>query len=144
MICIPQKIIDGIIEQARNELPNEACGLLAGEIIGNASNTLQTVSIKKQYPMENIDRSPEHFSFDPKEQFSVLREARVHGLRIVANYHSHPASPARPSQEDIRLAFDPNIFYLILSLQEEDNPVLKAFSIRAGEVVEVEIQSDKS
>jgi proteasome lid subunit RPN8/RPN11 len=129
MIHIPQHIIDSIIAQARNELPDEACGLLAGS--GN-----QAV---KQYPLTNIDHSPEHFSFDPKEQFAVLREARTQGLQIVANYHSHPASPARPSEEDIRLAFDPNIVYLILSLQDIENPVLKAFSIREGTVEPLQI-----
>ncbi|MDR2691000.1 MAG: M67 family metallopeptidase [Dysgonamonadaceae bacterium] len=129
MIHIPQHIIDGVIAQARNELPDEACGLLAGS--GN-----QAV---KQYPLTNIDHSPEHFSFDPKEQFAVLREARKQGLQIIANYHSHPESPARPSEEDIRLAFDPNIVYLILSLQDAGNPVIKAFSIREGKVEPVKI-----
>jgi proteasome lid subunit RPN8/RPN11 len=127
MIRIPQNIINGIIAQARNELPNEACGLLVGS--GN--------EILKQYPLTNIDHSPEHFSFDPKEQFAVLREARSQGLRIIANYHSHPESPSRPSQEDIRLAFDPDILYFILSLQEKENPVIKAFSIKGGEVEEI-------
>jgi proteasome lid subunit RPN8/RPN11 len=129
MIFIPQNIIDGIIAQAKNELPNEACGLLVGK----------TDEVVKQYPLTNIDHSPEHFSFDPKEQFGVLREARSQGLQIIANYHSHPASPARPSEEDIRLAFDPDITYIILSLQEKDNPVIKAFSIKGGIVEQIEI-----
>jgi proteasome lid subunit RPN8/RPN11 len=130
MIYIPQSIIDGIIAQARKELPNEACGLL----IGNENEAV------KQFPLTNIDHSPEHFSFDPKEQFGVLKEARSQGLQIIANYHSHPESPARPSEEDIRLAFDPDIIYIILSLQEKDNPVIKAFSIKAGKVEQIEIK----
>jgi proteasome lid subunit RPN8/RPN11 len=127
MIIIPQSVIDGIIEQARNELPDEACGLLVGK----------ENEVMKQYPLTNIDHSPEHFSFDPKEQFLVLKEARTQGLQIIANYHSHPESPARPSEEDIRLAFDPTIGYLILSLQEQENPVIKAFSIQEGKVKEI-------
>jgi proteasome lid subunit RPN8/RPN11 len=118
MIQIPQHIVDGIIEQAYNELPNEACGLLTG-----ADGIVQ-----KQYALTNIDQSPEHFSFDPKEQFDVLKDARNSGMKIIANYHSHPATPARPSEEDIRLAFDPRIIYIIVSLAEE-KPVLKAFSL---------------
>jgi proteasome lid subunit RPN8/RPN11 len=129
MIHIPQHIINSIIAQALNELPDEACGLLAGN--GN--------QVEKQYPLTNTDHSPEHFSFDPKEQFTVLRETRKQGLQIVANYHSHPETPARPSEEDIRLAFDPNIAYLILSLQNIENPILKAFSIREGTVEPIEI-----
>jgi proteasome lid subunit RPN8/RPN11 len=130
MIAIPQAIVSRIVAQARSELPNEACGLLAGKE-GEAM---------EQYPLTNVDHSPEHFSFDPKEQFRVLREARAQGWQVIANYHSHPASPARPSEEDIRLAFDPNITCIILSLQEKENPVIKAFSIREGQVRPVEIK----
>lgn len=129
MIEIPQHIIDAIIKQAYNELPDEACGLLTGE--GN--------SVRKQYALTNTDHSPEHFSFDPKEQFAVLKEARKDNLRIIANYHSHPATAARPSEEDIRLAYDPDITYIIVSLAEAD-PVIKAFSIRERMVQPVEIK----
>lgn len=129
MIEIPQHIIDAIIKQAYNELPDEACGLLTGE--GN--------SVRKQYALTNTDHSPEHFSFDPKEQFAVLKEARKDNLWIIANYHSHPATAARPSEEDIRLAYDPDITYIIVSLAEAD-PVIKAFSIRECMVQPVEIK----
>jgi len=129
MIRIPAYIIDGIIAQAINELPNEACGLL----VGSGSDVL------KQYPLTNIDRSPEHFSFDPAEQFQVFREARTDGQEIIANYHSHPETPSRPSEEDIRLAYDPNILYLIVSLAAEV-PVLKAFNIQNGVSTEVTIE----
>ncbi|MDR2622164.1 MAG: M67 family metallopeptidase [Dysgonamonadaceae bacterium] len=129
MIILPRHIIEGIIEQAQRELPDEACGLLAG-------NENEVV---KQYPLTNIDHSPEHFSFDPKEQFQVLREARKEGRQIIANYHSHPESPARPSNEDIRLAYDPDIIYIILSLQDKQNPVIKAFKINNGISEEISI-----
>jgi proteasome lid subunit RPN8/RPN11 len=88
--------------------------------------------------MTNIDHSPEHFSFSPAEQFQVLRLSRVDGLNILANYHSHPATPARPSEEDIRLAYDPDILYLIISLSGT-LPVVKAFRIQHGQSQEVEI-----
>lgn len=115
-IEIPQEIADAIIRQAYDELPDESCGLLAG-LDG---------AVKKRYPLVNTDHSPEHFSFDPREQFRVLKEARAEGFKIIANYHSHPSSPARPSEEDIRLALDPNIIYLIVSLAGEA-PDIKAF-----------------
>ncbi|GHU91243.1 Mov34/MPN/PAD-1 family protein [Bacteroidia bacterium] len=118
MIQIPRHIVEAIIEQAYKELPNEACGLLTG---------VEGI-VQKQYALTNIDRSPEHFSFDPREQFNVLKDARSNGQKIIANYHSHPASPARPSEEDIRLAFDPRIIYIIVSLAGE-KPDMKAFSL---------------
>ncbi|GHU99705.1 Mov34/MPN/PAD-1 family protein [Bacteroidia bacterium] len=129
MIRIPREIIERIIAQAREELPNEACGLLTGE--GNV--------VAELYPMRNVDASPEHFSFDPREQFAVLKSARQSGQRIIANFHSHPATPARPSGEDIRLAYDPELCYIILSLAEEQ-PVIKAFSIRDGRAEQVSIE----
>ena len=129
MLQITQQIINDIIDHARKGLPEEVCGYLAG--------TGRTVT--KQFRLTNIDHSFEHFSFDPKEQFQAVREARNLGLEILANYHSHPATPARPSEEDIRLAFDPNISYVIVSLAAE-LPDIKSFRIQNGEVEKEEIQ----
>jgi len=123
---IPREIIDGIIDHAKTGLPEEVCGYLAGK--GR--------EVTRQFRLINIDHSNEHFSFDPAEQFQVVREARKEGLEILTNYHSHPETPARPSEEDIRLAFDPNISYVIVSLAAEI-PVVKSFGIRNG-VVEAE------
>jgi proteasome lid subunit RPN8/RPN11 len=106
MIRIKRKVLDDIVVHAQQDLPDEACGYLSGTggmITGN-------------YRLTNIDHSPEHFSFDPAEQFDTLRDTRKKGLVIIANYHSHPASAARPSKEDISLAFDPGISYVIVSL----------------------------
>lgn len=126
-MTIPEHIIDELIAQARQEAPNESCGYLLG--------TEDTVL--ENYPMENIDHSPEHFSFAPKDQFAALRYARGKGLRILANWHSHPASPSRPSQEDLRLANDPGIRYAILSLLG-NRPTLNSFRIQGGEVIDKE------
>ena len=86
----------------------------------------------------DTDHSSEHFSFAPKDQFAALRYAREKGLRILANWHSHPASPSRPSQEDLRLANDPTIRYAILSLLDGE-PKLNSFKILNGEVVDKEV-----
>lgn len=69
---------------------------------------------------------------DPAEQFAVLRDIRRRNLALIGNFHSHPETPSRPSDEDKRLAFDPSLRYLILSLAEE-KPVLRSFCIRGGE-----------
>lgn len=126
-MTIPQQIIEELVAQARADAPEESCGYLLG--------TDDTVT--ENLRMENIDHSAEHFSFAPKDQFAALRHARGKGLKILANWHSHPASPSRPSQEDLRLAVDPTIRYAILSLQGE-TPVLNSFRIRGGKVVDKE------
>jgi proteasome lid subunit RPN8/RPN11 len=132
-IRIPQHIIASIFEHARGELPDEACGLLTGR----DGTALQ------HHALTNIDHSPEHFAFDPQEQFHVLRIARAGNLRILANYHSHPVSAARPSDEDIRLAFDPDIVYIIVSLMQRE-PDIRAFSIVRGAVENVAIEVTES
>ena len=66
---------------------------------------------------------------DPKEQLAAVKDARAKGKKLIGNFHSHPESPSRPSEEDKRLAYDSTMEYLILSLQEADHPVLKAFGI---------------
>ena len=126
---IPQNIIDELIAQAQKDAPDETCGYLLGTADGN---------VTENYWMENIDHSSEHFSFAPKDQFAALRYAREHGLKILANWHSHPASPSRPSQEDLRLANDPTIRYAILSLLDGE-PKLNSFKILNGEVVNKEV-----
>ena len=123
---INQNIIEEMIAQAQKDAPNETCGYLLG-----ADDV-----VTENYWMENIDHSSEHFSFAPKDQFAALKYARSKGLRILANWHSHPASPSRPSQEDLRLANDPTIHYAILSLHEGIH--LNSFKILNGEVINKE------
>ena len=129
MIQIPAQIINDLLDHAKTGLPEEVCGYLAG-------NHGQVV---KHFRLTNMDHSNEHFSFDPTEQFQVMREARKLDLEILDNYHSHPETPARPSLEDIRLAFDPNFSYVIVSLAAEV-PDIKSFRIQNGEVEKEEIQ----
>lgn len=112
-----------ILTHCEQGLPNEACGLLAGTVEGDVK------TVTKIYLLTNIDASNEHFSMDPKEQLAALKDARADGYQILGNFHSHPESPARPSEEDKRLAYDSTIEYLILSLQDREYPVLKAFGI---------------
>lgn len=126
---IKKDIRHKIVEHARKEAPIEACGYLAAK----------DGVIIRHYEMKNIDQSPEHFSFDPKDQFSVVRDARAQGLEISAMYHSHPASPARPSAEDIRLAYDPSLSYVIVSLAGGRTDV-KSFRIVRSNAAAEEMQ----
>lgn len=131
MIILNKADYTKIIEHAEKELPNEACGLIAGELDGDDK------VIKKVYLLTNIDHSNEHFSLDPKEQLAAVKDMRSLGLIPLGNWHSHPESPSRPSEEDKRLAYDSKASYLILSLMDRENPVLNSFKIQ-GDIAEKE------
>ena len=126
---IPQSIFDRMVAQARREIPIESCGILAG----------QNGRIEKIYEMSNADNSGTHFSLKPHEQFAVIKDIRSAGLKMIGIYHSHPATPARLSEEDIRLAITPDVVYLVISLLGE-KPCLKCFHVAAGDVIEVPIE----
>ncbi len=138
MIKMKQQDYEGILAHCWAGLPNEACGLLAGKSVG------EDIVVTKIYLLTNLDASAEHFSMDPREQLEALKDARGRGNKIIGNFHSHPESPSRPSEEDKRLAFDSSIAYLILSLQEKDCPVLNAFHINKEKqvrILELEIEN---
>lgn len=123
MITISKDNYQKILEHARKNLPEEACGLIAGEVTADGK------AIREVYLLTNINHSNEHFSLDPKEQLAAIKDMRAKGLKPLGNWHSHPESPSRPSQEDKRLAYDSSASYLILSLQDRENPVLNSFHI---------------
>jgi len=127
-ITITRSDFDRIYEHALAERPDEACGLIAGVDKEDGSR-----EIRKVYLLTNIDHTNEHFSIDPKEQLAAVKDMRAEGLKPLGNWHSHPESPSRPSEEDKRLANDSRASYLILSLMEEGNPVLNAFHIEDSE-----------
>ena len=116
-----------IIEHAKKELPNEACGL-----IGGVDSPDGIREIKKVYFLTNTDHSNEHFTIDPVEQLSSIKDMRQNNIKPLGNWHSHPESPSRSSEEDIRLAVDKNASYLILSLMDEERPVLNSFHVEKG------------
>lgn len=123
MIYITKDDYNLILSHAKNNLPEEACGLLGGVIDG------EDKYVKKVYLLENTDHSNEHFTMSPQAQLQSIKDMRQNGYVLLGNWHSHPESPSRPSEEDKRLAMDTKIRYLILSLMDDDNPVLNAFTI---------------
>ena len=125
-ILIRRSDYEAIIAYAKSQLPEEACGLIAGSKGDDARR------IEKVYFLENIDHTNEHFSMDPKDQLRAVKDMRARGLTPLGNWHSHPETPSRPSAEDIRLAYDSSASYLILSLMEPDQPVLNGFTVKEG------------
>ena len=128
---------DSILAHAISELPDEACGLVAGTVQFEGEEEIR--NIEKVYLLTNTDHSNEHFSLDPKEQLASITDMRKNNLKPLGNWHSHPESPSRSSEEDIRLSFDKNANYLILSLMDRDNPVLNSFHVENGISIKEEL-----
>lgn len=128
ILQIEEKILTAMLEHGRREEPNEACGYLASK----------DGVVCHYFELTNKDAAPDHYSMDPAEQFATIRRIREEGLQVAAVYHSHPETPARPSVEDIRLAYDPNMVYVIVSLMAGVEPVT-AFKVNRGEVTEIAV-----
>lgn len=133
MIKLNKADFEKILAHAKAEAPVEACGLIAGRI--EDGNKL----IDKVYILTNVDHAEEHFTLDPKEQLAAVKDMRANGLVPLGNWHSHPVSPSRPSQEDKRLAYDSKASYLILSLMDENAPVLNSFHIEGDDAQKEEL-----
>lgn len=120
---------DEVVAHAREDAPNECCGIVAakdGEAV-------------KLFRATNSEASPVRYGLDPQEQLAIMSEIDDSGWMLGAIYHSHTRSPAYPSQTDINLAFYPEALYLIVSLQDPERPDLRAFRIIAGAVEEAEL-----
>lgn len=127
---IPRNLVDELISHAREDLPNECCGMLGGG--DGRAGTL--------YRAENAEASPFRYSISPRQQFDLLEEIDRRGEDLVAIYHSHTKSDAYPSQTDVNLAGWPDAVYLIVSLADRDRPDLRGFRIRDSEISEVELE----
>ncbi len=129
MLKITRDIINEISAHGRAEAPLEACGYLAAK----------AGVVCKSIAMKNIDASPVHYSMDAAQQFDAVRRCREEGLSIRAVYHSHPETAAYPSAEDIKLAYDPAISYVIVSLAEY-TPSINSYIIKGNTVFPEQIQ----
>ena len=141
MLRIPKKIIDEMILDAIDDLPNEACGQVNGK--NNKPFTVNRV--------KNVAASPYRYSMDPLTMLKLEQAREKTGEDLFAIYHSHVASEAYPSPTDIRQAFFPpgqfdrepmfpECFYILVSLAQ-DRPEVRAFKIRQGGLVEEELIS---
>ncbi|SDB14294.1 Proteasome lid subunit RPN8/RPN11, contains Jab1/MPN metalloenzyme (JAMM) motif [Pseudobutyrivibrio sp. YE44] len=134
IIRIDYKLYDDVIKYAKEHLPEEACGLIAGTEDEDGNRV-----IEKIYFLENIDHAEDHFTLDPKDQMAAIKDIRTLGLKQLGNWHSHPESPSRPSEEDIRLSFDSKASYMILSLMAE-NPVLNSYHVENGQYTKEDLR----
>jgi len=149
MLILKKEDLDKMISQCKRELPNEACGILAGPPSHSPicraglnlpySNTVLR-RVTKTYEMTNAEKSAATFFMDASEQLKVMKEIRVLNLEMVGIYHSHVASEAYPSSHDVEMAFYPEVSYVIVSLKSMDNPVTKSFKIIGRKITEEELK----
>ena len=130
MIRIPEPIYRRIVEHAKRENPLECCGLLGGK----------DQTVQKVFETQNVARSPNLFSMDPKEELMVFEEMDNQSMEIIAIYHSHPHTIPFPSEADVKMAFSFNVPLVIISLKESNDSVLKAFQIRKEAIYLEEIE----
>ena len=116
-----------MIGHAYDCVPEEACGLMAGEYGGSTA--------PRFYPCRNAEASSRIYTVDTKDHLRAERDAEDHGMDIVGVMHSHTHTNAYPSHTDVAQAVDPNWHYVIVSLKD-DAPVLRSYRMVDGEIHE--------
>jgi proteasome lid subunit RPN8/RPN11 len=129
MIRIPKPIYNAIVDHARKESPLECCGILGG----------RDGTVEKVFELSNAEKSSIRYSMSPQEQLKVFEEMERETLEMVGIYHSHTHTIPFPSETDVKLAFYPEVFSVIISLKEEKNPQVKAFRIQEEAIYPEEI-----
>ena len=130
MLKLQRSYVDEIISHAREEAPNECCGIIAGND-GHAT---------KLYRAINAEASPYRYNVDPKDLLRIYRDLDDRDWDVLGIYHSHTHTEAYPSPTDVRLAAWPEALYLIVSLADGAKPDLRAFRITDGAVTEEELE----
>jgi proteasome lid subunit RPN8/RPN11 len=133
LVLTPDHVLQ-VIDHARAERPNEACGLLGG----------REGRVEKVYRLDNTEKSPVRYLAEPEGQLDAMLEMEGRSREIVAIYHSHVDAPAYPSPIDVEMAYYPDAITLIVSLADQENPVLGAFRIRDKRIEEADIVIEDS
>jgi [CysO sulfur-carrier protein]-S-L-cysteine hydrolase len=116
---------DALVDRARSDFPFEVCGILGIRDDGRIEH----------FPIDNADRSMTYYVMDPKQQFLAMRRIEDEGWGL-AIYHSHTHTSAYPSATDVRLAAYPEATYLIVTLEDRDQPDIRGFTIVDEEILE--------
>jgi proteasome lid subunit RPN8/RPN11 len=130
MIRIPKTIYQKIFDHAKKEWPLECCGILSGK----------RKTVQKAFELKNIEESPMKYSISPQDQMRVFEETEKESMEMIAIYHSHPHTIPFPSETDVKLAFYSDVSSVIISLKEEETPVMKAFQISKEAIYLEEIE----
>lgn len=132
MLRISRLLHDQVIEHARRDHPDEACGVIAGPAGAD--------SPQRFIAMENAARSPTFYEFDSREQLKVWTEMDDRDEEPVVIYHSHTMTEAVPSRTDISYANEPGAHYVLVSTREQDVTEFRSYRIIDGQVTEEPVQ----
>jgi proteasome lid subunit RPN8/RPN11 len=132
MLTIARDVIDAIVEHARRDHPDEACGVVAGPV--------GTDRPERFIPMANAARSPTFYEFDSTDLLHLYREMEAEDEVPVVIYHSHTATEAYPSRTDVMYASEPDAHYLLVSTRAPDDTEIRSFRIVDGEITEEEVR----
>jgi proteasome lid subunit RPN8/RPN11 len=129
-VKISQGLVDEMVAHAREDVPNECCGMIGGRS-GEADRVVR---------VENAAASPLRYEMDPQGQFDALKEIEAEGGELLGIYHSHTKSAAYPSQTDVNQAQNwPEQIYVIVSLAEPASPDVKAFTLADLQIADAEL-----
>jgi proteasome lid subunit RPN8/RPN11 len=128
VLVIRADLVEAIIDHARRDHPDEACGVIAGPEGSDRP--------ERHIPMVNAERSPTFYRFDSGEQLKVWRSMEDSGDAPIVIYHSHTATEAYPSRTDVNLASEPDAHYVLVSTRDPDRHELRSYRILDGAVTE--------
>ena len=134
MLRISKRYYNEVIAHCRSAYPKEACGILAGAVAQGLTPNDQRRVVVAVYPMRNVEDSPIGYAMDPKEQLAVEKQMRVRGQHMLGVYHSHTASEAYPSSVDVSLAISPDVSYVLISLKDQRQPIMKSYRIEGAAI----------
>ena len=136
MLRIDRATHDAIVAHAKQDHPDEACGIVAGPEGSDRP--------ERFVPMVNAAGSPTFYEFDSTELLALYKEMWANDEEPVVIYHSHTATEAYPSRTDIGLANEPGAHYVLVSTREHGNsegPVeFRSYRIVGGEVTEEQVE----
>ena len=128
MITIVQRVLDDVKAHARQEAPRECCGVL----IGRGQAILESARAL------NLSDGTSRFLIDPRDHIRAMRDARTRQMDVIGFYHSHPRSPAVPSETDVAESGYAGAMHLIVGVAADDAPQARLFVIDGGAGRELE------
>jgi [CysO sulfur-carrier protein]-S-L-cysteine hydrolase len=133
---ISQELLDEILAHAREEAPNECCGVI-GVVPGTDRAPAQAMGVHRA---RNIHESPKRFEIDGKDAVRAIGEFEDAGWDLGGIYHSHTHTEPYPSQTDVNFSADwPGVEWIIVGLADPAAPEIRSYLIEGGVVREVEI-----